>query len=347
MFSFLIVVLVIGIILEVMSLRRDPEKVEFDYSLSTNVIEPGAPFQVRSVITNKSIIPISYLAIQEIMPFMAKLPEGLSFSERKDGYHTENVCRLKGRQRKKLSMETMIEKRGVHTFIGDSIEFGDFLGFNEIEVEVANQHDIVVYPKCLSDANLIEALASFYGDISAKRYLIRDPILSAGSREYTGREPMKDINWMQSARRGELMVREYEYNRQLSVNVVLGVDGGDHNDDEWLDMCCSAVRTICEALINKDVPVKFHTNSVLRRVNTRGIWKCDVSSGYTGALLEGLGRVSSFACTTLEKLLEQAHRENDSDAAFIVVAPSTNFDSEAITEQLKRVTGREVLLVCM
>ena len=346
MISLLIVVIALGIILEIISLRRDPEKVEFDYAISERVTEPGAAFNIQAAITNKSRVPISYLAIKEILPFMAKLPDGMSYQEKKDGYHTENVCRLKGRQRKRLIMETSIEKRGVHTFKGNSIEFGDFLGFREFTMHVMNHQEIVVYPGRVDNPDLTEALASFHGDIAAKRFLIRDPILSAGCREYTGREPMKDIHWLQSARRAELIVREYEYNRQLSVSVILGVeDGGGHTDDGWLDDCCAIARTVCENLLEKGVPVNFFTNAILRRISKKQIWKCEVSAGYTGELLEGLGRISTFTGTSLDRLLEFAHRENDSDAAFIIILPAANKSGDGIADRIRRATGREVLLL--
>jgi len=347
MLPLLIILIALGIILETISLKRDPEKVDLDYVISTGVTEPGAPFHVQTVITNKSRMPVSYMVVREILPEMTELSDDATFQTKHDGLHVKNVCRVKGRQRKKLTLETSINKRGVHLFRGASIEFGDFLGFREISKKVTNQQEIIVYPERLENPGLIDALASFCGDIAAQRYLIRDPILSAGCREYTGREPMKDIHWLQSARRGELMVREFEYNRQVSVNVILDVGGVSLQDDDRLDKCCAAARTICEKLVEKSVPVSFFTNAVLWRKGNKEAWRCEVSSGHTGGLLEGLGRVSSHACGSLEKLLEYAIHENDSAASFIVIVPEGGKYERDTIERFRRITGQEVLLVQM
>ena len=345
MLPLLIILIALGTILEAISLRRDPEKVELDYTISSGVTEPGAIFKIQSVVTNKSRIPISYLAIKELFPSIAEIPDRMTSHKRYDGTLVENIFRIRGRQRKKLTLETSIDKRGVYIFKGDSLKFGDFLGFREVSKTIFRQQEVVVYPEILESPSLTDALASFYGDIAAKRYLIRDPILTIGCREYTGREPMKDIHWLQSARHAELMVREFEYNRQMSVNVILSVEGINISDDEGLDKCCAAARAICEELVKKSVPVNFFTNSLLQHKGSKGIWKCEVSSVLTGGLLEGLGRVSSHACSTMEKLLEYAIRDNDSAASFIVIVHESGKHCEESIDRLRRATGQEVMLV--
>ena len=345
MIALLIVIITLGIILEAISLRRDPEMVELDYAISTGVTEPGAPFKVQTIITNKSRMPVSYLEIKEVLPPVTQLPDDAVYHTKHDGLYVKNICRLRSRQRKKLTLETSIKKRGVYSFRGASIEFGDFLGFREISKTITNHQEIVVYPEKLENRSLTDTLANFCGDIAAKRYLIRDPILTIGCREYTGREPMKDIHWLQSARRGELMVREFEYNRQLSVNVILSVEGIDILDDKLLDKCCAAARTICEFLIEKGVPVSFFTNALLLRKERKAAWRCDASAGRTGGLLEGLGRISTRACSSLERLLEYAVHENDSDASFIVILPESGKNEDEPIERLRKATGQEVMVV--
>jgi len=347
MYALLVVVIVLGIILEVFSLRRDASKIEVDSVVSTNFSEPGMPFNVRTTITNRSLLPISYLAIKEVYPSAAILPASMSSQQTGDGLLTDIICRIGGRHRKRLMIEVVIEKRGVHLIRGKSVECGDFLGFHENVARIYHQQEIIVYPERLDWSELTDALGSFFGDIASKRFLIRDPVLTAGCREYTGREPMKEIHWPKSAHRGELMVREFEYNRQLTACVVMSVDGLSALDDEELDRCCAAARTICETLVKKGVSVSFFTNSRLKRKDERGVWKCEVSLGHAGGLLEGLGRVSSYACCPVDKLLESAHHQSTLDAAFVVIVPACESRGEEAANRLRHRTGREVLLVGM
>jgi len=345
MIALLFIILGLGIILEAISLKRDPSKMEFDYVISTVCTEPGDTFSVHTIITNKSLVPVSYLAVREVYPMTARLNENMPVHEGFDGLHVMKVCRIKGRQRKKLILETSIKERGVHTFKGDSIEFGDFLGFREVSKAVSNRQELVVYPEKLNDKSFTDALGSFCGDLTAKRFLIRDPILTVGYREYTGRESMKEIHWLQSAHRGMLMVREFDYNRQLSASVILSVDGLSLLDTSGLDMCCFAARTACETLAEAGVPVSFFTNARLSRLEAKDVWRCEVSAGRTGALLEGLGRVTGYSCSPLDKLLDYAMRESDFNAAFIIILPAIDNAGAETVVRLRSTSGREILLV--
>jgi len=242
-------------------------------------------------------------------------------------------------------METSIKKRGVHIFTGDYVDFGDFLGFREISRDVTYEQEIVVYPEKFKSQRLANTLAKFTGDVTAKRHLIRDPIITVGCREYTGREPMKEIHWMKSAQRNELVVREFDFNRQISVSVILNVEGINLLDEEGLDGCCAAARTVCESLVEAGAAIRFFTNSKLIQKSVRTVWQCKVSSGHTGELLEGLGRVSAHYIGSLDKLLDYSLRESDFDSAYIVIMHPDDIRGDGAVHKLRSNTGGEAMLV--
>jgi len=343
--ALLFILITIGIILESISLRRDPNEVDADGVLSKRVAEPGEPFHMETIVTNKSLIPVSYLSIREIFPTASKLPGEMTYKAKSINTYTKKICRLRGRQRKKLILETSIQKRGVHLFMGEYIEFGDFLGFREISREASYEQDIVIYPEKIKSKRLADTLAKFTGDIAAKRHLIRDPILTVGCREYTGREPMKEIHWLKSAQRGDLVVREFDYTRQISVSVILSIEGLNFLDEDSLDECCATARTVCETLIEAGVAIRFFTNSRLTRKFNKSIWSCRVSTGHTGELLEGLGRVSAYVCSTMEKLVDYSLRESDFDSSYIVILPTDDNRGNEVLDKIRSNSSGDALIV--
>ena len=344
MLPFLIILVILGAVLEILSLRRDPSLLEMEYFISKDATEPGKPFTVQSVLTNKSRIPVSYLAVREIFPESAVVPEGVTTRPAKNGLLVKNIYRMKGLQRKKPELELTIYKRGVHVFIADSIEFGDFLGFGSITKKIGQRREIVVYPEELNDPDISKALSSFCGDVAARRFLIRDPILTAGTREYTGREPMKQIHWLQSASRGSLMVREYEYSRQPSACVILNVDEIGQEDSD-MDRLCSLTRSVCRELLDIGAVLDFYTNSMLKRREKRDVWKCEASPGHISTLLDGLARATYETSVTSERLLRQALRDSDPDTSFIVVMSENNTSGAQLVESLRQMSGREFLVI--
>ena len=355
MLSLLLILIIIGVITEVISLLRNLNKIDFDYVVYPKLKEAGEPIIIQSIISNTGLLPISYFAVREIYPTLSSIPydvknhnrDDLKTHAKIDGIYVKFVNRIGGRQAKKFSFETSINKRGVYTFTAESLEVGDFLGLKDKIKDIRISKEVVIYPKRYECADLNDTLSNIHGDIVSKRYLIRDPIITVGLREYTGREPIKDIHWLQSAKKAELMVREYDYNRQLSVNILLYVNPTQFDSSvyEKLDKNCAVARTVCESFASKNIPSLFFTNAYLTRKPEYEIWKCDVTAGNIDLLLEGLGRVINHARSSLEQLLNYVHRVSDLNSITIIIMDNRTADNTEIIDKFKHVTGREIVLI--
>ena len=87
------------------------------------------------------------------------------------------------------------------------LEAGDLLGLNvSVSSTEGNKTIICTAPMAESDPP-VNVLGGFLGDISVRRFIMEDPSLLVGYRDYTGYEPMKKISWIQSAKTGKLMVK--------------------------------------------------------------------------------------------------------------------------------------------
>lgn len=241
-----------------------------------------------------------------------------------------------------------IEKRGVHYFRGALLETTDFLGIRKIFDFLDQREQMLIYPKCLESRELISAMGEYFGDMAAQRHLLRDPILTMGVLEYSGREPMKTISWTQSARRGKLMVRDFDFTRDLSCTVLLAGDGIMPTHVEKLDRCCSIVRTICRELTDRGVNVDFCTNCIMEGFGAkkRTVWKCVASPNDQRDLLEGLALLapSPVRCAA-DIMAVSAARSAGERTAFVVVAP---YDNEAVKKTvsiLEEYSNMRVMLV--
>jgi len=347
MITFFAILIGLGIIIELISLKRNFSKVSVDFGVSTYCTEPGDSFDIKTTVSNRSYLPIGYVAISDTYSRHTFLPENIKASNLSQGTCVKKICFVGGRRRKKMIMQAYIEKRGVHHLSACSIEFGDFLGLKELKENLFIRHDVVVYPKRINWQALDEALSKFCGDMTAKRFLIRDPILTIGIREYTGSQPMKEIHWLKSAARGELMVKEFDFNREFSVRVLMSVSGIANQSDEEMDDICSAARSICETLTEQGASVDFFSNAMRRGISKDAQWKCEVSAVNKGGLLEGLGRATSINSGSLADLVTQATKDADLDCAYILVVPKGEKLAQSAIQKLRESTAQEVLLVEM
>ena len=345
MIIFLIVVLVLAVGLECLSLRGGVSKIHVDFSLSTMRSEPGEEIQITTTVKNLGKMPVSYLCVRTSYPLCAILPEGVG--ERGDLYlcTVSDVYRFWLRSRITRRLSFRIEKRGVHIIAGKDILRGDFLGFSTSTANLTQRREVLIYPKRLENSALIEALGDYCGEMSAQRWLIRDPILTIGIREYTGNEPMRTISWSQTARRGELMVREFDFTRSVNCCLVFCTDGMKFEENDLMDTCCSAIRTVSEELAARGVETDFFTNSVLIGYLSSDIRHCTAAEGKMQEMLDVLARATTLRCCTAQELVNYCLNVQPNSAAYVIVAGHDSENLERARMTLESRTGQNAMVV--
>ncbi len=331
MLIFLIVILLLAALLEYRSLRGGTACVDGDFILSANRVEADAPVTLTVSAANRGRLPISYLALRIGFPLCASLPAEASVEQQRSLRILCEVFRLWGRQSRSRSIEFRIDQRGVHTLSGRSVARGDFLGLHSETSRFDTRRQMLVYPRPLKSRALTEALGDYCGELSAQRWLIRDPVLTLGVREYTGSEPMHTISWSQTARRGELTVREFDFTRSLNCCVLLCVNGLAAEEDALLDRCCSAARTVCDTLIAAGVEAALFTNAALVGYLNEPMRSATASLGRQQDVLDILARATSAACSGAADFARAALDAQTGAAAFVLIAPHA--DAEALDAQ--------------
>lgn len=345
---FLAFILCVGLLAELLSLYAGMKKIRFQYRPKKEQAEQGEEIPVSIEVSNTGMMPVSYLMSKSHFPKAAQLPKNVTVEEDQFQQTVNMVFRMWGRQKRSRTVNISIEKRGVHYFRGAMLERTDFLGLRKVWDFYDQQEQILVYPRCLENQSLISAMGEYFGDLVARQHLLRDPVLTVGVREYTGAEPMKTISWSQSARRNQLMVREFDFTRDLSCTVLLAVDGMMPTHAERLDNCCNIVRTVCQELVDRQVNVEFYTNSPKEGfgAKNRTMWKCTATAGNQMDLLRGLAFLyPGPANCSGEIMAVSAARAAGHKTAFVVVAPFDNERIRNMVQTLEEYSGMRALLV--
>ena len=345
MLIFLIVILVLAALLEFLSLRGGTECIDADFSLSKNRCETSDPIELTVTAVNSGRLPISWLTLRIDFPLSAALPADVQVKSDFSQVVVSETFRLWGREKKSRSLSFSVPKRGVHSISGRDVSRGDFLGIRTEEAYFELRRMLLVYPQRLESSALIEALGSYCGELSARRWLIRDPVLTLGVREYTGNEPMKDISWSQTARRGELTVREFDYTRSMNCRVLLCVNGIDDEEEALLDRCCGAARTVCDILIRNGVEAALYTNAALDGYRHEPVRSATASPGREQDVLDILARVLAVPCSTASTLARTAIDAQSETAAFVLIVPHAGADADAAMQILNADSGMGTLLI--
>lgn len=69
----------------------------------------------------------------------------------------------------------------------------------------------MVYPNLIDLNSSFVVADSLQGDVFVRRWIIEDPIMISGIRDYTPSDNYKDINWKATAKNQTLKVNKYDY----------------------------------------------------------------------------------------------------------------------------------------
>ncbi len=248
---------------------------------------------------------------------------------------------LKGYQKCRRVWRVRCEKRGIFSIQDVTLSVSDLFGLARPTRMIKLSQTVRVLPSPANmEAEPMSAQA-YIGDTPVKRFVLADPFMISGAKEYTGREPMNRIHWQQTARTGSLMVYNNEYTTERNVLVILNLQRNYHSDTQrltvstmetqikgaayMLDRCYKTHTAVTlaancsEPFISETGEGYEHTITLLRRLaemkNSCGCHIDDYVSGLDMALYTDIVFVSSFVS---EGLCEYFSRLNESGKSVIV-----------------------------
>lgn len=333
MLFLLFLLIVCALLCELVSVKSALSRVSYSCRPSQSVVEPGEEFQLLTIIQNGKWLPVSYLEVVQNLPHDICLNAYLGhFQSDPTVCRLYSSCFLGPRQKLTRRIRASLPQRGRRIISDATITGGDLLGFTSRFRNVPLFYEIVVLPARVEEPALSRALGGFLGDVSVQRFILEDPMLTIGAREYTGREPMKSISWKHSVRTGHLMVKELDHTVENTVTVLLNVEGGSH---EELERCFSLTRMVLEALEKRGFSCSFLTNAAT--AGAIGQWNQvsdGLGSGHTRTILEGLGRATYDVREPFSSLVNRAVRGARDGQAHILITPAPLQRSDAFLAPL-------------
>lgn len=346
MILFLLIVVVVAVIIEKRSLNLPTEKVKYVLEPSKRSVEQGEKFQLCTTIENATKRNMSYLYLEEAIPVAVDIQGADTMELVKRGNYMMHRSRIfiKKKQRVKRSITVSVHQRGIFKFREAKMEFGDFLGLKVTTRNIEQNRSVVVYPKRLSDENLSKVLSDILGEISIRTFLFEDPMLVMGYRDYTGREPLRNISFTMSAKRNQMTVKEFDHTREEMVDLIFDVSfKGDFDSyfEQKETMFCM-VRTFCDSFEERGISYRLITNAYYATMDVRGVNV--LQSGGSGGnayskILEILGMSSGAAMCSTQELLQYAFQNYAQEKEYIYISQRREGESLAVTNGMKKQYG--------
>ncbi len=301
----IVFVVVFAVLHELFGLTDSLEKLYYKGELDKVLVEPGEEITLCHSVVNQSWFPVLYVNL------MAALHEEAECLEK--GTYSKYRMYMPGYRKWKAKVRFALKKRGCYHFGHYYIEAGDIFGLRSKVRSGDENHEVVVMPDKTDAVAVWKAYSGFIGDISVQRFILEDPVLTIGFREYTGHEPMKSISFTQTAKMGKTYVKCYDYTTEMKVTVLMNMYSGT---EEELEHCLEIVRTVCEDLEARHIPYAFASNGDVAEYMAPGL-----GSAHYNRLMKQMGKSNLTGFYSLETLLEKCESNRHRGRGFILVTP--------------------------
>lgn len=321
--------------------------IRFSGECDTILAEPGQTVSWHSTVENHSRLPIPFVRLELRFPNEMQPPDSDRWfrGHSRTGlqqWHTEERLSILPRRSCTRTISFTPTVRGQFHPGSCRLSVGDLLGFQETAREIP-AGKLVVMPRRAQNKPDLEAVGGLLGDISVRRFILEDPILTIGFRDYTGREPMKDVSWTRTAMTGKMQVKQYDHTAEQTVTVLLDTYGGTEAE---LEAAFRLTRSVCEELEKKKIPFAFRTNGNL----TGPVGKLfHLSEGlgqqHLNTILFSLGRADYTCYNSLSDLTRKALDHRKSNESFLLITPHESSEITPHVRQLENASGNRVCVL--
>lgn len=212
--------------------------------LSKGEVETGDNVQVGITITRKTSFPLFFLLVEE------KLPVGLERVT--PGMNKIMIFPWFKRQfTLTYSLENLT--RGEHSFQEIRIKTGDFLGLFDKEAMFELPGRLLVYPAYfeLSFRQLEHLFDQGYAGMANR--LQRENSVALGVRDYQPGDQLSWINWKATARKNDIMTKEFEEMKSHDIFLIL-----DESPTKEFEAMVTYAASFVHSISKKGIQVGFY-----------------------------------------------------------------------------------------
>ena len=244
--------------------------VTYSRSFSRAAAFAGDTVELREVLRNKKPLPLPWLMAESRMSphlqFGGAIADG-ALHETADAYH-RSVFFLAPFSQVTRTQAVRLLRRGRYHVGSVSLTSGDLFGLALTSKQIETGAAISVYPRLLSPAEMDIPSSRWQGDLLVRRWIVPDPFLVAGIREWRHGDAERDVHWAATARTGFLQVKARDYTATPKLLVILNVQ---MEERQWGDLMAyeqdtvehglSLAATVCLRALQGGLEAGFAANA--------------------------------------------------------------------------------------
>ncbi len=300
----------------------------------------GAYLEGRVAVTNRTVIPKSWLEVTELVNDVPE-PGGRGLS-------------LDRRQTRGWRIETYLARRGLYEGGHVRITSQDPFGLFRMGKDFSDPHSYIVYPAVEPLPNLDSRFASLPSDTRLTRFYDQVTTDVASLRVWRPGDAYRRIHWPYTARMNAPMVKEFDIGQAAQFWILLDLDRSSHHYPEgsqrpeipeanadgepWRfqpenteELSVTLAASLAQRLMDLSLPVGLAVNGDNGR-----LLRPDNGTDHLSRLMETLASASAVEANSLPEFLQSMRPHLNHFHSVTVVTANTDPDWLAALLDLKR-----------
>ncbi len=270
-----------------------------------------------------------------------------------------------GRQNRTYLARTWLTKRGAFPLGPTTLTSGDPFGLFSSKRNFPAADSLLVLPMIIPISDFASPPGLLPGGKAIRRKSYEVTPHASGVREYVTGDPLKRIHWPSTARRGQLMVKEFEQDPQAEIWIFLDAQARAHSElpqddpkvwEDWmfgrrpsltlppatLEYGVSIAASLAHYFIEKRRAVGFVTGGPVYTVIP-----AERSERQESKVLETLAFVTAEGVLPLASLVDLQAPQMPLGSSALLITPSVEDDVLLAVELLQRRNLRPIVILLM
>ncbi|SHF86042.1 Uncharacterized conserved protein, DUF58 family, contains vWF domain [Caldanaerobius fijiensis DSM 17918] len=290
----IIAVLIIVYAQDVLFSRYALKNLSYDCWFEQDGVFEGEDVRFIERFTNNKVLPVLWLKVRIQMPLELRF-YNTAFVNVSDKQYYQRIFSLWSYQQVMCRHLLSCIKRGYYTVDQVDLVSGDLLRGNRSYKTIAVNRHLLVYPRFIDIEEVLIPARLIQGDFIVKRWIVEDPFLVTGYRDYQPTDSLNKINWLATARLQKLQVAKHDFTASSSLIIALNVEyQSAWVDHEVLELIIRLCASLAQKSVDNGIPVAVMSNGLQEGYDEPTHLEIPLGSSceHMRDILEGLARLS-------------------------------------------------------
>lgn len=308
-----------------LSLKNLHYKCEF----STQEAYEGDEITLIETVENRKFLPVLWLKVDIFTSVWLEFADGVSVVAQDSRYIT-SWFKLKGYQRTTRTWKVKCTKRGIFDIKSVSLASGDITKSYKKSLQFDVNASLIVYPSITDEDRVHFHERAVQGNVVVKRWILEDPFMVSGVREYTENDSMNKLHWNATAKTGHLMVKKNEFTSRPGIALLLNIQSQYREyygtiNKKLIEYGIKIAATILDRALEQGIPVRFGTNGIIPGQDKEGILTAEASGKqHTREILGILSQLELRKSCYFEDFLKKTAGNIENSDIIIITAYMTD-----------------------